>query len=220
MIMSTPKKVAGFLGEWILWLVANAVCLILPLGTLYLVGHELLHWSPWRLSMYLGVAAALTSTWGSWATLVWTRSRPLRALQQATTTIPSLLLIISGVALFSTWPARWLVALVLVLAGVGNFIAAIVLAGGILSKNQAPSRVQYLLGAVVFPIATTAASGLIASLWYMFAANVAANGWRDLFSVASLMSAVMAGALISTMIPAAMSRLAQQLSLAWTHHRH
>lgn len=218
--MSTPKKLAGFLGEWLLWIVANIICLLLPLGTLYVVGHEVLHWTPWRLSMYLAIAAALTSTWGSWATLIWTRSRALRTLQQAVTTAPAVLMLLAGCALFYAWPARWFVAAALILAGLGNFVASVVLCGGLFTKNQTPSRIQYLLGAVAFPVTTTLASGLIASLWYWLISSPSyMAGWKDLFSVSTLMSSVMAMALISTMIPAAMSRLAQQVAMTWAARR-
>ena len=213
--MHTPRRVAGFLGEWLLWGVANLICMALPLGALYVVGSQLLGWSPWTMSLYLSLGAALTATWGSWATLVFTRSRALRGLQQLVTTTPGLLMLVGAVALFWAWPARWLVAATLLVAGVGNLALSLLLTGGLFTRNQAPSRLQYLLGAVAFPVATTGVSGLVATLWYMFMHRGAPAGFKELFSVATLMISIMAFALISTVIPAGMSRLARHASALW-----
>lgn len=205
--MKHSNKILRTFGEMGLWGLANIICMILPLALVFFVGSEVVKWSPWRLSLYLTLTAIVSSTWGSWATLVWTRTRALRAVQQAMTTLPGLATIGGAVALFYLLPSKWLVAVMFGMAGLGMIAASFFLTGGIFTKNQNPGRLQYLAGLVVYPLATTTAGGLVASVWYTMLNRPASGGWRDLISVATLMMTVMAVALISTIVPAAISRL-------------
>lgn len=205
------RNVLRFLGESTLWSVANALCMALPLLAVYLVGTMVLGWSPWRLSMFMGLTAALTATWGSWATLIWTRNRFLRSLQQGITTLPGITLFSLGAALFYVGIGKWYLSLLLVAGGLGLIATAVMLAGGFFSKNETPSRLQYLFGLLVFPVATTGVAGLVASLWFSFLSS-AAFGSIELrlpFNIGAVMSSIMAAALLSTLVPAAMSRACQ-----------
>ena len=210
---SKTKKALGFVGELGLWGLANLICLALPLALVFFLGTQVLKWSPWRISLYMVLAGVMTSTWGSWATLVWTRSRGLRSVQQFMTTIPGIVAMAAGGGLLYVFPSRWFISAGFIASGIGMIAAAIVLAGGVFTKNQAPSKLQYLFGLLVYPLTTTALGGAVASVWYMFLNRPALTGWKDLLSISTLMITVMAMALVSTVIPAVCSRLSQQAAL-------
>ena len=104
-------------------------------------------------------------------------------------------------------------ALAVLAGGVGMIVTAVALAGGFFSKNSAPNKLQYPLGLFLYPLATTLTSGLVASLWYMFASNPSsAAKWPAIISIAGLMTTLLASSLISTVIPAVMSRVCHELS--------
>lgn len=217
--MSKRKMILGVLGETSLWALANTLCLGLPLGAIYLYGTMVAGWGPAKISLFMTLAAVLTGTWGSWATLVWTRNRALRALQQGITTVPGILLTVLGGALLYFGAGAWYLGALLCLSGVGMMAVAVTLAGGFFSKNDVPSLSQYVTGVLIYPLATTAASALLAGMWYGFVTSTGFADWRSLFSLATLMSTVMFATLTSTIIPAVMSRGCQELSAMFSQHR-
>jgi hypothetical protein len=212
-LMETKRRILRFVGESTLWTVANALCIGLPTLLVYILGTQFEMWSPWKLSIYMVMTLVLTSTWGSWATLVWTRSRVLRSMQQGITTLPGITVMALGGALLYLGFGKLYLALAVLAGGVGMIVTAVALAGGFFSKNSAPNKLQYPLGLFLYPLATTLTSGLVASLWYMFASNPSsAAKWPAIISIAGLMTTLLASSLISTVIPAVMSRVCHELS--------
>ncbi len=215
--MSNKMRALGFVGELAAWLFSNTLCLAAPLLGVYAYGTQVAHWGPSKLGFFMVLTAIVTSTWGSWGTLIWTRSRGLRAVQQAVTTLPGITLLVFGGILFYVGMGKWYVGAILAAAGLGNILAAVMLAGGVFTKNSTPTRLQYALGLLLFPLATTGAAGAVAALWYGFVSEPTATvgTLKQLFTLATLGVTIMAMALTSTIIPAAMSRACQQLSATW-----
>lgn len=208
--MTKKTQIARFLGESSLWMFANLVCVGLPTLAVYIMGTTFGLWSPWKLTLVMIITAVLTSTWGSWSTLIWTRSRLLRAVQQGITTLPGIITMALGGALLYVGVGKLYLALLVMGGGVGMIGAAVALAGGVFTKNEVPNRAQYLLGLLVYPLATTLATGTIAALWYTFTSS-SPSGWSSFFSIATLMTSILASALVSTIIPAGMSRVCQEV---------
>ncbi len=203
------------MGEATLWTLSNVICMGVALGALFLVGSTLLGWGPARMGMYMSIAAVLTSTWGSWASLIWTRNRGLRSLQQAVTTIPGISIFAFGVVLMYLGLGKWMIGLAFAISGLGLIAVSVLLAGGFFSKNEAPSRLQVLLGLTAYPLATTIAAGGIASLWYTFVMTPTGGGLgslRSLFTLATLFTSIIASALISTVLPSLLSRGTREVS--------
>ena len=208
-------KALSFVGELGLWGAANVLCVGLALAILYGVGHVMLGWGAFKLSLLMALGAILTATWGSWATLVWTRSRGLRAVQQAMTLVPGVALVALGGAAFYFGLAGWPLALALGGAGVGLGATSVTLAGGVLTQNVQPSRLQHLLGLTLFPLMATALSGVVMFIWMSFLPSPIWSGLKGMFTLSAMMTFVMASALISTVIPALCSRACQELAQAW-----
>ena len=215
--MSKKMRALGFVGELASWSLANVLCLAAPLLGVWTYGTQVAGWGPAKMSFFLSLTALMASTWGSWGTLIWTRSRGLRVVQQAVTTLPGIVMLALGGVLFYTGMGKWFVGATVAGAGLGIIIAAILLAGGFFTKNSTPTRLQYLLGLLLFPVATTGAAAGVASMWYGFVTSPseAAGTLQQLFTLATLGVSMMAMALTSTIIPAAMSRACQQVASAW-----
>lgn len=214
--MSKRRRALSFMGELGLWGLANTLCLAVVGGTLYGVGSGLLGWNPFKLSILMTLGLLLTATWGSWATLIWTRSRGLRAVQQAMTMGPGVLtLALGGVLLYMGFGA-WYIAALVIAAGLGMSMAAVVMAGGVFTKNSEPSRLQYLLGVALFPLMATMLAGLVTFACLNFMPNPLWNNLQSFLSLGTMMTFIMASTLVSTIIPALCSRACQELSIAWS----
>lgn len=194
-----------FIVEILLWNAANVLCLLIPSAVVFLVGKELLGWGPGYMSFYLTSTVLATLTWGSWASLVWTRNRALRGGMQFTTLLPGVLTVgAGGLGLWVGFGA-WFIWAGLIAAGVGMLGAALALVRYFRPVNREPSASAYLFGFGVYPLATTAAGLAVGTLWYNFVTNPTSGDWRSIVSVATLYVTVLAMALISTVIPAVFS---------------
>src|SRR5690606_38248731 len=78
--------------------------------------------------------------------------------------------------------------------------------------NRLPNWRQIVYGLTIYPVATTALGGGVAVAWHWFVMGGASQSWRSLFTVASLMVTVMAVSLITTILPAALSRASRELA--------
>ncbi len=183
---------------------------------MYGVGHEFLGWNPFKLSVMMTLALILTATWGSWATLVWTRSRFLRTLQQAMTIIPGLMLVLAGGALFYLGIGAWYLSFIMMFAGAGMSISSVGLSGGFMTQNKEPSKLQYLLGVGLFPLMSLALASIVTFVWLSFVPSPFLTSLKSFFSVGTMMTFIMASTLISTVIPALCSRACHELSCAWS----
>ncbi len=214
--MSKRRQALSFVGELGLWGLANVLCLGAVLGTLYGVGGVLLGWNPFKLSLMMTLGALLTATWGSWATLIWTRNRGLRAVQQAMTMGPGVLMLALGGVLLYLGFGAWYIAALVGAAGLGMSMVSVVLAGGVFTKNSEPNKLQYMLGVALFPLMATVLGGLVTFAWLSFLPNPFWHNLESFLSISTMMTFVMASTLISTVIPALCSRACQELSIAWS----
>lgn len=214
--MSKRRKALSFVSELGLWGLANLLCTAIVSGTIYGVGHELLGWGKIKFTTILVLGLVLTATWGSWATLVWTRNRGLRAVQQAATMIPGLLTMVGGGALLYVGFVAWYVGAFYLLIGLGMSAASVTLAGGFMTQNNEPNKLQYLLGVALFPLMSTMLAGLVTFALMTFLPTPLSVKFKDFFTLGTLMTFVMGSTLISTVIPALCSRACQELSVAWS----
>ncbi|MEM1348161.1 MAG: hypothetical protein AAGI01_06380 [Myxococcota bacterium] len=209
------SPILQFLGEAGLWWLANILSLVLPLAAVYVVGTQYMHWGPTKLSFAMSVAGILTATWGSWAALIWTRSRGLRAMQQGATTLPGTILVALGGAMLYVGMVKWHIGALIVGAGLGMVVLSVLLVGGLFTRNARPSMAQVALGLTLFPVLTTAAAGGVAVMWYWFVVHPQMFEFmnlRELFTMATLSVSVMAIALTTTVIPAVVSRLSREVA--------
>jgi hypothetical protein len=210
--MSKRGAVLGFAGELGLWGLANVLCTGVATGLVYVVGREVMMWGEAQLVSYMIAALLLTATWGSWGTLIWTRSRALRAVQQGVTLLPGVLTVVAGALLVYTGLGKFLVGLGVLGAGIGMLVSAVLLSGGLFTANRLPNWRQIVYGLTIYPVATTALGGGVAVAWHWFVMGGASQSWRSIFTVASLMVTVMAVSLITTILPAALSRASRELA--------
>lgn len=216
--MRKQDDLLNLLRELLLWGVANTICMGLPLAGVFLYGTHVARWHPALLAAAMTLTAILSATWGSWGTLVWTRNRLLRALQQGVTTLPGIAM--GGLAglLFYVSLGKWYLALICGAAGVGMIVTAVYLAGGFFSKNETPGPRQYVTGLLMYPVVTTLASALTFALWKSVGMSLPLElaaklpipnlPIPKLISLSTLLTGTMAAALITTIIPAAASKLA------------
>lgn len=214
--MNKTSPLLRFIAEAALWTLANVLCMALPVFGIYVLGSTVLGFGPGRLALYMWITLMLTSTWGSWATLIWTQTPGLRVLQQITTFIPGVALMSLGSVLVYMGLGKWFVGASFVASGVGLVVLATMMAGGPFSKNTAPSMLQVLVGMTLYPIAATVAGGVVGALWYGFITNpLGPGGSKTLLTLSTLSVTVMAAALISTVVPSVFSRGCHDVSSRW-----
>lgn len=214
--MNQSRRALGWIAELGLWGVANTLCVGLAMGALY-GAHQVIGFKLYLLSVLTVVTLLASLTWGSWATLVWTRSRSLRLVQQGVTVLPGVLSIVGAGALFYAMPTRWLAALVLGVSGAGMLVSSVMLAGGVMTKNTTRSPLQYVTGLLVYPLVTLLASSAVSAVWYMFLAN--GSGFKRLIGLPSLMITALSIAMVTTVIPAGISRGCQQVCSMWVQRK-
>lgn len=210
--MSKRAKVLGFGGELALWSLANVLCMGVPAALVYAVGSEVMLWGKAQTVTYVIASLLLTATWGSWGTLIWTRSRVLRSVQQGMTLLPGVLTVAAGALLAYTGFGKFLVGLGMLGAGIGMLVSAVLLTGGLFTANALPNWRQIVYGLTIYPVATSVFGGGVAAAWHWFVMGGGNQSWRSLFTVATLMVTVMAVSLITTVIPAALSRASRELA--------
>lgn len=193
-----------------LWILANILCSIIPTAIAYQFGTQVLGWTQVQAGFYLTVMVIATMTWGSWAALIWSRSRAVRVGLRASTVLPGIVTSAIGVlGLWTGFGAVFAWALVIA-AGIGTSVAAVLLSKKLGVRPSTFAAKNVLAGLVAFPFVTTMIAGVIGSVWYHFITHPVDGNWRSLVSFATVMVTVMAVALISTVIPALTSSFAQR----------
>lgn len=201
------RSVSKFAGELALWVVANTLCVLVPTAVVFFVGTTILGWGPGYLSFYLPATALLALTWGSWGALIWTHNPALRTSMQLTTLLPGVL--VFGLGLFGLYVGvgAWYVWAGLMASSFGMVAASVGLNRVFGTQGHPPRGLSLGLGLGIYPLATTAFGLGAGSLWYSYVTSPHGGDWRSLISVATLMITIMAIALISTVIPAAVSSI-------------
>ncbi len=201
-----------FLFEIFAWIVANVLCVVVATGAVAFLGKEFLGWGPARLSFYVTAMALASLTWGSWAALIWTKSRPLRAGMRGSTITPGIITIAIGG--FGAYVGVG--ALPLWIGVMISGLAMIVVSTGLsktVGMQASPNRwVGLAVGGLGFPLLTTAVAVGAGGMWYNFVNASFQDDFRSLASVATVMVTILAMALISTVIPSIVSSTLQRLS--------
>lgn len=202
----------SFLRESALWTLANALGVLVPTGTVYILMHQVLGIPMFRVSAIVSVTALLTLTWGSWSGLVWAQNRLLRASMQMMTVLPGLLLL--GLAGAGLWIGQgaMIVWLGLALTGLGTVAASSMLAKNIGSTAVCQSPRRFLSGLALFPFFATAGSGFVYFLWYSFLSNPFHNDWRAIFSLSFFFITTLSAVLVSTIVPALSTLFCRRLA--------
>lgn len=198
--------------ELALWVLANVLCMGLATGAAYIAGSSLLGWGPTKLGIFIPLVAILSSTWGSWSSMVWARSRPLRIGMYGSAAIPGIVMLALGLfGLIYIKIGSILVWGAVIVGGIGMLAATVTLCRLFNPRTHNVPGLSKFYGVLVHPLLTLASTGAVATLWYIFVSRPP-SGWRDLVSVSVLMMTMLAAALISTVLPAAMSTLCRKLA--------
>lgn len=211
------SRFTRFVSELVLWNVANVVCMVLPAAVTYYIGTNVLEWSTItgaaRLSFLVTLALLVSVTWGSWAGLVWTRNRAIRVGMRAMTLFPGAMMMVGGgIGLWVGFGA-WYIWGGLLAAGAGMGVVSTALSRYFRPASREPKLSSYLLGLALYPTVATAISLAIGAAWYNFVTNPASGDWREMFSIATLYTSVLAAALTTTIIPAVLSSTFRRVSL-------
>lgn len=196
--------------ELIAWIFANVICVVAAVTAVFVIG-EFAGWGQGLKTFYVSAIAVASLTWGSWAALVWTRTRPIRVWMRFSTAIPgAITLAIGGLGAYVGVGAlfAWIA---IMLAGIGMMAAALILARRFGAQAASDPKRGLAIGLGLFPPIAVALSLVTGSLWYQFINNPMAGDWRSLLSIATVVVSILAMALISTVIPAVASSFCQHL---------
>ncbi len=193
-----------------LWILANILCSIIPTAIAFQFGTQVLGWSPAQSAFYLSAMVLATMTWGSWAALIWSRSRAVRIGLRASTVLPGV--VTSAIGVLGLWTGFGAVFAwaVMIAAGIGTSVAAVLLSKRLGVRPTTFAAKNVVAGLVAFPFVTTMIAGVIGGVWYHYITHPADGNWRSLAGFGTVMVTVMAVALISTVIPAVTSSFAQR----------
>lgn len=203
--------------ELLLWVLASILSCCAAVGGAY-AAATLGGWSLSLEGFAVFAAALLSLTWGSWASLVWTENRAVRFAIKAVTLVPGLLLLGGGILGYYLIPGRWFVWTGLFLMSASTLTAAITLSSDRLMRmKNTPGSTKYLFGFFVFPVLTTLAAAGVAYLAITFITQdfssfCRPSSWRSLFKLSTFMLTSMSTVLITTLLPAAISRACRQIA--------
>lgn len=205
------SRIKGIFKESALWMTANVVSTGAALLTTYLA-VQLTSGGGTLLASFLAVAGAVSLTWGSWISLSWTRSIPLRAAMKGITLVPGLLLLTAaGTGLYIGLGSlfAWLA---LVGSAIGTLAVSVLLWQYLPRASAKRSTSNVALGLIAYPFATAGGSAMVGWLWLWFLTDNIYTDWRGLLSFATVMVTILAVELASTVLPAALSMVCCQTS--------
>ncbi|MFW5966756.1 MAG: hypothetical protein ACOCV2_04515 [Persicimonas sp.] len=209
--MKRSSPIKTFLAESGFWTLSNAVCVLTPVAATYVALHMVLGAPMSKVSLAMSAVALLTLTWGSWASLIWSTHRLLRASMRLMTVLPGVLLIALAGFGFYIGKGSILFWSALLTSGLGTVACSFMLAGRLSAKSSIKSAGGYLAGLGLFPLLSTVGAGGVAYLWYLFVSNPLQTDWRVLFSFSFFFVTTLAIVLITTVIPAVTTHLARGL---------
>lgn len=208
------------IAELALWglagLFLTALALMAVTTAKYLVG--------WTESQWIAASVAvgaMSLTWGSWASLVWTRSRVLKTLMVAVVVIPAAaMMLVGGWAFLNVPENRWIWKwgwLIVAGHGLGALAATLYICGrGLVSKAGEDRQVrarQLVLGWLVFPLIVVGAStGVVAAMLALMPEMVAGGGDGVIETLTRWIVPSQAVILITTLLPAGAASLCERLA--------
>lgn len=212
-----PSKRPSAIGELALWVLAglflSALSLVAMSGVKFLFGWSEAQWIV--ASIAVGAASV---TWGSWAALLWTRSRVLKALMLLVVLLPGIAMVIVGAWGFLTLPEnRWIWKwgwLIVAGHGVGAIVMTALLGAPKLIGQQIAARRprQLALGWTLYPILVVAGSVAVVATTFLLLPDLFIDDHAPLGAVARWMVPSMAVVLLTTALPAAASQLCDRLT--------
>ena len=206
------------IGEFALWMLAGLF--VSPLGLMAVgTAKYLLGWSDTQWVVGSVAVGVLSLTWGSWAALLWTRSRVLQTLMIAAVVVPAILMIIAGGWAFINIPDnRWVWKwgwLILAGHGAGALAVALYVCSrglvGASTSAMVRSR-QLVVGWTLYPLVVVFSGVGIIAATYALLPNLLAGDDGLLHTLAIWVVPSQGLALVTTVIPAAAAHLCDRLT--------
>ncbi len=172
------------------------------------------------------MAAIVSTTWGSWIGLSWTRNRVLRGGMKAVTLLPGLVLLIVSFGGIYVGLGSLLTWLALGVSALGTLATAVLLWRELPRTLAGHARSRLAAGFVLFPLLTSTGAILVGCLWHRFLFGVSSHavaqysylaetfGWNisGLISFSTVMLTVLAFELCTTTLPALISATCRDVS--------
>jgi len=190
--------------ESALWIAANIVCTTAALSVIYFAA-QLAPGGGALLATFLAVAGGVSLTWGSWISLSWTRSIPLRAAMKGVTLVPGLVLLTAAATGLYIGIGSLFAWLALVGSAAGTLAVSVLLWRSVPRASAKTSRSNVALGLLAYPFAAAGGSTVVGWLWLWFVTDTIYTDWRGLLSSATVMITILAVELTTTVLPAALS---------------
>lgn len=213
-----PQSNSSTVRELLMWCVAGVAMPAVAVLSIA-AGRGLLGWteSEWIVgSLAVGLASL---TWGSWASLLWTRSRVLQTLMVAVVVIPGVVMVlVGGWAFFNVpdnpWVWRW-GWLIVCGHGLGALAVAVLvcarrLLGGVGDASLRSRRM--VLGWTVFPGLMAACGVGIAAVVFTLMPDLFADTETGVAQVVRWVVPSQALLLLSTVLPAGIAELCDRLT--------
>lgn len=206
------------LGEWMLWILAGVFMTILAVAATS-AAKLLLGWSEAEWIAASIITGALSLTWGSWAALLWTRSRTLKTLMLTAALIPGLLMVALGVWAFFALPEnRWIWRwgwLIVAGHGLGAVAITLMIAGRRVinaGESLALRSKKMVAGWTLYPLVVVGASMavFVAAVSLMPGVFCEVEGFTETLARWTVPSQAMI--LLSTVIPAGAHILCERLT--------
>ena len=203
------------LSESAVWMAANLVSTGVALAVAYAIAAVGAGGQA-ALVVALAIAGGISLTWGSWISLVWTRSRPLRAAMKGITLIPGLVLLGAGGFGFYVGLGSILWWLVLIASAVGTLASSVLLWQQMPRAAARRSPDNMAVGFIVYPVLTALGAAVVGWLWFSFISEPLLADWRELLNMATVVVTVLAVELTTTALPASFSMMASRADGFWT----
>ncbi|MFU8804547.1 MAG: hypothetical protein ACNA8W_12110 [Bradymonadaceae bacterium] len=212
--MRQESKKSSIWAECLLWTLSSTVLVILAAAGTYIAG-SIFQWGIAVTVVGAMCAGLFALTWGSWGSLIWSRRRAVRAGIESVTIVPGLLILALGFVGLYVGVGKMYLWLSLIVPSAGTVAVALLLArqsNRLTVGTGISTRWRHILAWTLFPLITLGAAGLVGYLWLSYVTRPVSADWRSLFNMASFMVSVLAMALITTVIPAMVSRLCCEIS--------
>lgn len=217
--MAEQPEQPSAVGELALWVLAGvfmSAMALMAVGTArYVLGWDDNQWIVASVAV-----GTLSLTWGSWASLLWTRSRVLKTLMVAVVVIPGIaMLLVGGWALFNVPENRWIWKwgwLIVALHGAGALAFSLyVCSRGLIGAEFVPElRGRRLaMGWTLFPMIVVGGSLAIVAAFFAWMPDVVAGGDGVAEVVARWTLPSQAVVLLTTVLPAGAAYLCHRLTL-------
>ncbi len=215
---SKSLKPPSVLGELALWVLAglfmSALALVSMTGVKFLLGWGETEWIV--ASIAIGIASL---TWGSWAALLWTRSRVLKTLMLLVVLLPGIAMAVVGGWAFLTLPEnRWIWKwgwLIVAGHGVGAVVMTALVGGRQLMANYASAQIrprQLAVGWTLYPLLVVSGGIFVVVASFVLMPDLFCDTQNTMGVIAHWIVPSLAVVLLTTALPAAASQICDRLT--------